>query len=561
MNRNTITTTALIAAITLAVPGCDAPETGTPAPAGPIWFEDAAVEAGVDFQHVRANVTRLWLPEIMSGGAAWLDYDADGDPDLYFVQGGRLAEEDGPAPGNQFYRNDRGDFVDVTATSGTGHEGYGMGAAAADYDGDGDIDLYVTNVGANVLYRNEGDGSFSDVSSELGVDHPGWGASATWLDFDLDGDPDLYVSNYVNWSPAQELECFSGGAGRDYCHPRHFKAPATDVLYRNDGGRFTDVTDGSGISKAVGYGLGVVSDDFDNDGWPDLYVANDGMPNHLWINGGDGTFSDLGLISGTAVNLTGAAEAGMGIAMADLENDGDADLFVTHLRGETNTLYLNDGGNFEDITATTGLAAASVAFTGFGTGFVDFDNDGVLDAYVGNGRVGRGLPTPIPFAEPNHLFRGLGGARFELVATGGGTSSEVIDNSRAVAFADYDLDGAIDIVVVNNGGPARLLRNVSGSENGWLRLQVLNEDGSEAIGARVQLLSGEGVQWRTISRGGSYLASNSAMAHFGLGGQEAIDDVIVHWPDGAQTHFGPLQLRAAWSLRRGAIEARALPAQ
>jgi hypothetical protein len=531
--------------------GCDAADRVQPPITGSAWFEDAAGESGVDFQHVRAKVTRFWLPEIMSGGAAWLDYDGDGDPDLYFVQGGSLDPADDPPPGNRMFRNDGGHFVDATAVSGTGHGGYGMGAAAGDYDGDGDIDLYVTNVGANVLYRNEGDGTFRDISAAEGVAHPGWGASAAWLDYDLDGDLDLYITNYVNWSPAQEMECHSGGAGRDYCHPRHFNAPAVDVLYRNDGGAFTDVTRETGIWKAVGYGLGVVSEDFDGDGWPDLYVANDGMPNHLWINGGDGTFSDFALISGTAVNLTGAAEAGMGIAVGDLENDGDADLFVTHLRGETNTLYLNEGGSFEDITAKTGLAAASVAFTGFGTGFADFDNDGELDLYVGNGRVGRGLPTPVPFAEPNHLFRGLGSNRFEMADPGGGTGIEHIDNSRAVAFADYDGDGGIDMAIVNNGGRARLLRNLAGAGHGWLKLEVAGEDGSEAIGARVRVLSGDRVQWRTVSRAGSYLASNNAVAHFGLGKETRADEVVVHWPDGSETNYGPLKGRAAYSVRKG----------
>ena len=530
--------------------GCGAPEGEHVTPRTP-WFEDVADEAGVDFLHVRALTSRFWLPEIMSGGAAWLDYDKDGDPDLYLVQGGSLDPGDGPPPGNRLFRNDNGHFEDVTDASGTGHTGYGMGAAAGDYDGDGDIDFYVTNVGANVLYRNEGDGAFSDVSASQGVDHPGWGASATWLDFDLDGDLDLFVTNYVNWSPAQELECSDGGAERDYCHPRHFNAPAADVLYRNDGDRFTDVTESAGIWKARGYGLGVVSGDFDADGWPDLYVANDGMPNQLWINGGDGAFEDRALISGTAVNLSGTAEAGMGIAVADLENDGDLDLFVTHLRGETNTLYLNEGGMFEDVTATTGLAAPSVALTGFGTGFADFDNDGRLDLYVGNGRVGRGLPAATPFSEPNQLFRGLGGFRFELVAPDGGTATRRIDNTRAVAFADYDRDGGIDAVVVNNGGRARLLHTVVGARQGWLALEVLDRDGNEAIGARVAAMASDRIQWRTVSRAAGYLTSNSGVVHFGIGDETAVNKVIVYWADGGETSYGPLQGRATYSLRRG----------
>jgi hypothetical protein len=426
-----------------------------------------------------------------------------------------------------------------------------MGAAAGDYDADGDIDLYVTNVGANVLYRNEGDGTFTDVSVSQGVDHPGWGASAGWLDFDLDGDLDLFVSNYVDWSPAQEIECFSGGAQRDYCHPRHFNAPAADVLYRNDGDRFTDVTESAGIWRARGNGLGVVSADFNIDGWPDIYVANDGMPNQLWINGGDGTFEDRALITGTAVNRSGAAEAGMGIAVADIENDGDPDLFITHLRGETNTLYLNDGGLFEDVTATTGLAAESLALTGFGTGFTDFDNDGHLDLYVGNGRVGQRPPLATPFSEPNQIFRGFGNTRFELVAPSGGTASHVIDNTRAVAFADYDRDGGVDVIVVNNGGRARLLHNVVGPKQSWLSLEVLETNGAEAIGARIAVVIGDRMQWRTVSRAASYLTSNNGLIHVGMGDATIVDEVIVHWADGSQTSYGALQGRETYSLQRG----------
>jgi hypothetical protein len=323
------------------------------------------------------------------------------------------------------------------------------------------------------------------------------------------------------------------------------------VLYRNDGDHFLDVTQATGIWKARGYGLGVVSGDFNADGWPDLYVANDGMANQLWMNTGDGSFEDRALITGTAVNLSGTAEAGMGIAVADLENDGDLDLFLTHLRGETNTLYLNDGGVFEDVTAVTGLAAVSVALTGFGTGFADFDNDGQLDLYVGNGRVGRGLPAESPFSEPNQLFRGLGGIRFKLVDPGGGTVQQLIDNTRAVAFADYDRDGGVDVVLVNNGGRARLLHNVIGAKRGWLALEVLAMNGNEATGARVEVLHGDRVQWRTVNRAYSYLASNDGVLHFGMGDETSVKEVIVHWADGGETSYGPLQARVSYTLRQG----------
>jgi len=335
------------------------------------WFEDVALQAGVDFVHQRASTTRYWLPEIMSGGAAWLDYDSDGDPDLYLVQGGTPGSDAG-GPGNVLLRNDGdGTFTDVSADSGTGDTRYGMGVAVGDYDGDGDPDLYVTNLGANVLYRNEGNGRFSDVTPAAGVGDTGWGTSAVFFDYDADGDLDLFVANYVKWSADREIECFGGANEQTYCHPNRYNGPSPDVLYRNEGdGRFTDVSWEAGIWRAYGNGLGVVSGDFNTDGLQDLYVANDGMPNQLWINQGAGQFRDEALLAGAAVNMTGAAEAGMGVAAVDLENDGDLDLFLTHLRGETNTLYRNDGkGMFEDTTTVSGLAGPSIAFTGFGLGF------------------------------------------------------------------------------------------------------------------------------------------------------------------------------------------------
>jgi len=401
--------------------------------------------------------------------------------------------------------------------------------AWADYDGDGDLDLYLLNYGANVLYRNEGDGTFNDVSVSQGVDHPGWGASAVWLDFDLDGDLDLFVTNYVDWSPARELECFSGGAERAYCHPRHFNAPAADVLYRNDGDRFTDVTKAAGIWKARSTGLGVVASDFNVDGWPDLYVANDGMPNQLWINGGDGTFEDRALISGTAVNINGTAEAGMGIAVADLENDGDPDLFVTHLRGETNTLYLNDGGFFEDVTATTGLAAASVALTGFGTGFADFDNDGDVDLLAAGSMpplfevIGPGL------ASPGRLYENDGAGGFSTAATYG----LEFDFTSGLAVADYDGDGRLDLAIGQNNGPTVLLHNRGGRVGVRVRLRgsAVNPHG---IGAMLRVIYADGLgPARELRLGSGYWSVDDPVAVLGLRADP--QGIEVRWPDGSLT--------------------------
>lgn len=520
------------------------------------WFEEVTAEVGIEFTHVRGSPPRFWFPEIMSGGAAWCDVDGDDWLDLYLVQGGELQPSSAAPPGNRLYRNlGDGRFAETTQSAGVGDTGYGMGAACADYDGDGHQDLYVTNFGPNVLYRNRGDGTFVDVTEQAGVGHTSWGASAAFVDYDRDGDLDLFVTNYVNWSPERELICTSGAKERDYCQPENYNASARDVLYRNEGnGRFVDVSREAGILAAFGNGLGVAVDDFDGDGWRDLYVTNDGTPNQLWINQHDGTFVDEALLAGCAVNMMGTAEAGMGAAAADFDADGDPDLFMTHLRGETHTLYVNQGGIFNDRTAVAGLAGPVVPFTGFGTGFVDFDHDGHLDLYVANGRVVQVLAPIVegkPFAEPNQLFRGLGNGRFEEFLPRGGTAVVSVENGRAAAFADYDNDGDIDIAVVNNGGSAQLLRNSIGDRGNWVMFRLVNGDGLTALGARVRIRSDGRIQWRTVETAYSYCAANDPRVHFGLGTDGNVEEVLVIWPDGNQETFGPFPANRIHRLRRG----------
>ncbi len=521
--------------------------------AGSPWFEEVAVASGLAFRHERGP-QRYLFPEIMSGGAGLLDYDGDGDLDAYMVQGGDLMPSGSAVAGNRLYRN-RGDgtFEEVTVAAGTGDTGYGMGCTAGDYDGDGNTDLYVTNVGPNVLYRNRGDGTFEDVTDAAGVGHPGWGTSCAFVDYDTDGDLDLIVVNYVRWSIAVERECSGRGGGRDYCKPNNYNAPAPDTLYRNNGdGTFTDVSEPAGLRRAFGNGLGVACADYDLDGLPDIYVANDGMPNQLWINLGDGRFEDRALLAGCAVNRQGMAEAGMGVAAVDLDHDGDPDLFMTHLRDETNTFYRNDGGVFEDTSALTRLGAPSIPDTGFGMGFADFDHDGRLDLYVANGRVGRWDPTPNPadpYGERDQLYRGLDADRFEPVGSSG---SNDIDNSRAAAFGDCDNDGDIDILVVSNAGPVRLLRNEAGRSGHWVVFRVVNRAGSDALGATVQLQAGQRLQRRLVQSAYSYCASNDPRVHFGLAGETEVTSVIVGWPDGTQEAFGPFAADAIHELRRGA---------
>ncbi len=375
------------------------------------WFEEVSKRAGIDLIQHSGRKGKYLFPEISFGGLGLCDFDGDGFLDIYFLQGHPLHEKTAEGDTNQLYRN-RGDgtFEDVTTAARVGDSGYGMGCACGDYDNDGDVDLYVTNLGPNVLYENQGDGTFSEVTKAAGVGDSSWGASAAFVDYDQDQDLDLFVVNYVNWLPEHELQCVSTGGLPDYCSPNNYQAHARDTLYRNNGdGTFTDVSRQAGLSTAFGNGFGIAPGDYNGDTLMDFYVANDGMPNQLWINQGDGTFTEEALMSGCAVSRDGIAEAGMGVTGVDIESDGDLDLFMTHLHTETNTFYRNGEFGFEDSTALMGLAEPSLSFTGFGVGFADFDQDGYLDVYVANGRVERHDPTlsaEEPYAEPNQLFVG-----------------------------------------------------------------------------------------------------------------------------------------------------------
>ncbi|MFQ5930033.1 MAG: FG-GAP repeat domain-containing protein, partial [Acidobacteriota bacterium] len=474
-----------------------------------VILREVASEVGLNFHHFTGATGEFYLPEIMGAGAALFDYDGDGDLDVYLVQGAlldkskRLSDALFPPSGedpprNSLFRNnliESGElrFVDVTEKAGIGHEGYGMGAAVGDYDKDGDLDLYLTNFGSNVLYRNNRDGTFTDITRHSGVDDPRWSASAAFLDYDLDGDLDLFVTNYVNFTVKGAKDCYHTVGVPDYCSPSIYE-PLPDRLFRNEGnGRFVNVTERAGIGDAFGAGLGVACRDFNSDGWRDIYVANDGTPNQLWINQGDGTFEDLGLMSGTAYNANGEAEAGMGIAAGDFDEDGDHDLFVTHLAKETNTLYLNDGfANFHDATVQYDLAGISLPVTGFGTEWLDYDSDGDLDLFIVNGAVTIEeslLGEPYPYHQKNQLFRNEEKGKFRDISSIGGPALELSEVSRGAAFGDVDNDGDLDILISNNNGPARLLINEVGSQRHWLQIRLIGEeDDSFGVGARVAVL-------------------------------------------------------------------------
>jgi hypothetical protein len=520
--------------------------------AGPL-FVDATASTGLTFTHVNGASGQYYMAEQMGAGVALFDYDNDGDLDVFFVQGGPLDGASGPrtaGPSSRLFRNDLTiardgkrtlRFTDVTERSGIALRTYGMGAAVGDYDNDGYPDLFVTGFGAATLLHNNGNNTFTDVTAKAGVADPLWTTSAAFVDYDRDGHLDLFVARYLDFSIASNKVCRDAVGARDYCSPRAYK-PVPARLFHNDGtGHFDEATESAGISKAYGAGLGVAIGDYNGDTWPDVYVANDATPNQLWINRHDGTFVDEGLLSGAALNASGNPEGSMGIASGDFNLDGTEDLFVTNIIGETFALYANDGkGNFEDVRTRAGLAAPTAAYTGFGTDWLDYDNDGALDLFVANGAVNvieaqRGQPRP--FRMKNQLFHNGGDGRFTETTAAGGPAFAAAGIARGAAFGDLDNDGDVDIVATDNGGPARLLLNQaveSGASGHWVAISVrqpaLNRFG---IGASIGVeRSGKPTLWRRVRTDGSYLSASDARVHFGLGASAAVTAVVVQWPDG-----------------------------
>jgi hypothetical protein len=533
-------------------------------------FVESGAATGLSFTHVSGASGQYYMAEQMGAGVALFDYDNDGDLDVFLVQGGSLDPESKPASPDvtsRLYRNDLASgsngastlrFTDVTARAGVGLRSYGMGAAVGDYDNDGDLDLFVTAFGPDTLYRNNGDGTFTDVTSQAGTSDPVWSTSAAFVDHDRDGDLDLFVANYLAFTIAGNKRCHDAVGARDYCSPRAYR-PVPDKLYRNEGnGRFTDATVPAGINRADGAGLGVTTGDYNGDGWLDLYVANDATPNQLWINQRDGTFADEGLLSGAALNAAGNPEGSMGIASGDFDLDGDEDLFVTNIIGETFAFYVSDGrGNFDDGRVRVGVAAPTAAFTGFGTDWFDYDNDGLLDLFVANGAVNiveaqRG--QPMPFRMRNQLFRNIGGGRLTETSASAGAAFARAEIGRGAAFGDVDNDGDTDVVVTNNNGPVRLLLNQSpSSPPHWVQVRLEQPAGNRfGFGAWVGVeRAGKPTLWRRVRTDGSYLSASDSRVHAGLGGSASISSVVVQWPDGQRERWTDVRADRLVTLRRG----------
>jgi len=513
-----------------------------PAPgagAGRLGFTEVAQAVGIDFVHNTGAFGEKWLPETMGAGCAWPDVDGDGDPDLLILSGKDFAGH--PTGGRQtaaLYRNDGGLFTDITAAAGLDAPLYGMGVTYGDYDGDGDVDLYVTALGPNRLYRNDG-GAFTDVAPVLGVDDGGFGASASWLDYDRDGDLDLFALSYVAWTPDTDIFCSLDGRTKSYCTPEAYPGTVSR-LYRNDGGRFTDVTEPAGLLDTDGKALGVVCVDVDADGWDDIFVAQDTQPNRLWINRGDGTFDAAGMVAGVALDESGRARGGMGVDAADYDGSGRPSLAIGNFSNEMVALYRNQGdGLFVDIAPTGAVGRESLLTLAFGVCFADFDLDGRVDLFVANGHVEtdvQRVQNRVAYAQPAHLFRNLGGGRFADVAP---TVPALADSivARGAAYADFDGDGDLDIGIVTSGGRFRLLRNDVEGSAGSVRVRLVGDRGSnpQGFGARVELEAGGTTQVAWMRAAHSYASQSEDVLTFGIGAARQADAITVRWPSGAAT--------------------------
>ena len=522
-------------------------------PRMPIRLVDVAEQVGVTLLNVCGGPRKKHLLDIAGNGAAFFDYDNDRDMDLLVVNGSTFKNfRQGGDPMVALYRNDRGEkFSDVTGRSGLTKKGWGMGVCVADYDNDGLRDVYITAYGPNVLFRNNGDGTFTDITEQAGVGDSRWSTNCAFGDYDRDGYVDLYVANYVllgeKTTPTRGATTFCQYMGMDVlCGPRGLPGES-DVLYGNNGdGTFTDVTQSAGIHDPGYYGFGVVFTDVDNDGWPDIYVANDSTPNFLFRNNREGTFSEVALEAGVAFSEEGRAQSGMGVDVGDYNNDGHLDIFVTNFSHDSNTLYRNNADEtFSVVTFPAGLGESSLPYLAWGTGLVDLDNDGLLDIFIANGHIYPEIDQSAlgsTFLEPNQLYQNQGNGRFQEVTEQMGKSLLARKSSRGAAFGDYDNDGDLDIVVINLDERPTLFRNEGGNRNHWLTLRLVGtKSNRDAIGARIAVEVGDRRQFAEVRSGGSYLSHNDSRVHFGLGQQTQVRRLEVRWPSGLVETFENLQ--------------------
>jgi hypothetical protein len=533
----------------------------TPDAAITVRYTDIRKAAGITFLQDSTQSDQRYYLETMGTGVGWIDYDQDGLMDLYFVQSAATDIYKPPAPLRSalYHNNGDGTFTDVTEKAGVGGEGhYGQGVAVGDFDNDGWPDLYVTGYGRAILYHNNHNGTFTDVTAKAAVsDEGGWSTSAGWFDYDKDGWLDLVVTNYIEWSPKNNLWCGERSPGyRSYCNPGNYKGQKTKLYHNNHDGTFTDVSDKSGVGLPESKGMGVVLADFDNDGWPDIAIANDTWPNFLFLNNHDGTFKDVSLISGMAASEDGKYEAGMGIDAADVNGDGLLDLYITHLDFELNRLYLNNGDTtFTDDTYASRIGAKARLLSGVAAKFLDYDNDGWVDILQLNGAMLDNVSlyhSEVSYKEPLLMFRNLGLGRFEMSSSSLGPDFLRPVAGRGLATADFDNDGDLDIAVNNRGDYPELLRNDGGNANHWLEVQLIgtksNRDGT---GSQLKLTSEGFAQVKQAEGGTSYMSASDPRIHFGLGKRAKIESLVITWPSGQVDKLANLPIDTIIAVKEG----------
>ncbi len=503
------------------------------APTGPVRFADVTAAAGIHFTHNAGRTGKKWLPETMGSGVAFVDADGDGKPDVVLVNGSDWVSR-GRHTTAAFYRNNgNGTFTDATRGSGLDIEIHGMGITVGDYDNDGRDDLYITAVGGDHLFHNEGNGHFRDVTRESGVANSAFASSAAWLDYDKDGKLDLFVGNYVQWTPQNDLFCSLDGSAKSYCTPESYKGTAPRLYHNLGNGRFEDVTNKAGLGDASNKTLGITVFDYNGDGWPDLFVANDTQPNKLYRNLGNGTFKEEGLAAGVAFGEEGVARGAMGTDASDYDRSGHQHLIVGNFSNQMLGLYHNEGtGLFVDEAPRSPVGRASLLSLTFGLFFFDYDLDGMPDIFAANGHleeeIGRVQPK-IQYAQLPLLFRNTGSGKFEPAA---GVFTEPLV-ARGAAYADIDGDGDLDVLVSTNNGAAHLYRNEGGNRNRWLQVRLTGtKSNRDGIGAVVRVTSAQGKQTQTVHSGSSYCSASDLALTFGLGKDQTISSLEIDWPDG-----------------------------
>jgi hypothetical protein len=507
-----------------------------------IQFRDVTEQAGIHFVHNNGAFGKKYLPETMGSGVAFIDYDNDGWPDIFLVNGmdwpGHFRKHSTP---KLYHNNHDGTFTDVTRKAGLAIEAYGMGVAVGDYDNDGYDDLFVTAYGQNHLFHNNGNGTFTDMTQKAGLEGPHeFSTSAAWVDYDRDGHLDLVVANYVQWTPETDLYCTLDGKNKSYCQPESYKGAAVRLWHNRGNGTFEDVTQRAGLGDATSKTLGVAVLDYDNDGWPDLLFSNDTQPNKLYRNNGNGTFSEKAVLAGVAFSEEGVARAGMGVDASDYDHSGYPSVLITNFSNQMVSLYHNEGkGLFIDEARRSGIGSSTLLTLGFGCFFFDYDLDGWPDVFIANGHIDADIQrvqANVTYAMPPHLFRNVGKGKFQEVTTSMGSAFASPRVGRGAAYADINNDGRLDLLLSTNGGPVYLFRNEAqgvDASNRSVRLKLIGtKSNRDGIGSLVKLTAGSETQTKMLRSGSSYLSASELVLTFGLGRYDKAESIEVHWPSG-----------------------------